>query len=104
MGLTMKSDTLAALSGTFPEHIPSKETLNHPDLIRHVSGLDPFTDTAAALATTWTKLGIDIHPPLPRANAVAPDVPGAGCVDPDTACICRTMPSVSMAARASDRA
>ena len=32
----MRSDVLAALSGVFPSRIPTKETLNHPGLVRRV--------------------------------------------------------------------
>ena len=38
----MKRDVINALSGIIPEKIPSKETLNHPELMKYVSGIDPF--------------------------------------------------------------
>ena len=72
----MKQDVLDALSGRFPKKIPSKETLNHPGIIRHVSGLDVFEDTPRAFDITWRKLGIEIHVPLPKGNASRPKVPG----------------------------
>ena len=72
----MKTDVIDALSGRFPKRIPSKETLNHPELIRRVAGVDVFEDTPRAYETAWRKLGIDVHPPLPRGNAPRPRVPG----------------------------
>lgn len=72
----MKEDVIKALSGEFPGRIPSKETLNHPGLIEHVTGIDPFADTARAYEAAWEKLGIDIHPPLGRENAARAKVPG----------------------------
>lgn len=72
----MKQDVLDALSGKFPERTPSKETLNHPGIINHVSGIDVFEDTPRAYEIAWRKLGIDIHSPLPRGNAPRPKVPG----------------------------
>lgn len=72
----MKRDVIDALSGKFPRRIPSKETLNHPGIIRHVSGLDVFENTHSAFDIAWRKLGIDIHAPRPRQNALRPQVPG----------------------------
>lgn len=66
----MKQDVIDALSGIFPEKIPSKETLNHPDLMKYVSGIDPFEDTPISFEITWEKLGIDIHVAKPKSNAV----------------------------------
>ncbi len=72
----MKRDVLDALSGRRPAKIPSKETLDHPGLIRHVSGVDVYDDTHRAFAAAWRKLGIDIHAALPEGNAPRPKVPG----------------------------
>jgi len=72
----MKQDVLNALSGKFPSLIPSKETLNHPDFIEEITGIDPYKDTPGAFAAAWPALGIDIHVPLPRANSSPPTVSG----------------------------
>jgi hypothetical protein len=71
----VRSDVLAALSGSFPSRIPTKETLNHPGLVRLVSGLDPWDRPAEAFAAAWRKLSIDVHVPAPSA-APRPRVPG----------------------------
>ena len=72
----MKQDVLDALSGRFPERIPSKETLNHPGLISHVAGFDVFDDTPRAFDIAWERLGITMHPGLPEGNAPRPRVVG----------------------------
>ena len=72
----MKQDVLDALAGKFPAKIPCKETLDHPGIIKYISGKDIYEDTPAALEITWRKLGIDIHAPLPEENAPRPRVPG----------------------------
>jgi hypothetical protein len=72
----MKQDVLDALSGKFPQKIPSKETLNHPGIINHVSGLDVYEDTPAAFDIAWRKLGIELHIPLMQKNARRPRLPG----------------------------
>ena len=65
----MKQDVLDALSGRFPNKIPSKETLNHPGIIDLVTGFNVFDDTPQAYDIAWRKLGIDIHSALPGGNA-----------------------------------
>ena len=77
----MKQDVLDALSGKFPRQTPSKETLNHPDIIKHVSGVDVFADTPRAFDIAWRRLGIDIHTALPAGNAPRPKVPGGTWVE-----------------------
>lgn len=72
----MRQDVIDALSGKFPNRIPSKETLNHPGIIKHITGLDVFEDTRRAFEIAWRKLGIDIHVPLPEKNTSKPKVPG----------------------------
>jgi len=72
----MKNDVLNALSGIFPQRIPSKETLNHPEFIEYVSGISTFENTAQAFEIAWQKLGIDIHVPLPKENVSPPKKPG----------------------------
>jgi hypothetical protein len=64
----MKRDVLNALLGIFPERIPCKETLNHPELIEYVTGINPFENTPLAFKIAWKKSGIDIHVPLPNEN------------------------------------
>lgn len=71
----MKQDVLDALSGRYPKKIPSKETLDHPGIINHVSGFDVYENTPEAFEIAWRKLGIDIHVPLPEKNAPRPKVP-----------------------------
>ena len=71
----MKSDILNALSGIFPERIPCKETLNHPEFIEYVTGIDPFQDTSRAFKLAYERLGIDIHMVLPKKNAPLPKEP-----------------------------
>ncbi len=68
----MKSDVIDALSGRFPKHIPSKETLNHPGIMQYVTGINPFENTPDAFEQTWERLSIDIHVAKPTANAVRP--------------------------------
>ena len=72
----MKQDVVDALSGRFPRRIASKETLNHPGIINHASGLDVFQDTSQAFEIAWNALGIDIHPPAPTESAPPPKAPG----------------------------
>lgn len=72
----MKIDIINALSGIFPERIPSKETLNHPEFIEYITGINPFENTPLAFRIAWGKLGIDIHVPLPKENALPPKLPG----------------------------
>ncbi len=72
----MKQDVIDALTGKTPSNVPSKETLNHPALIKHVTGIHPFEDTPAAFQLAYQRLGIDIHMPLPAANAARPQLPG----------------------------
>lgn len=57
----MKQDVIDALSGNFPKTIPSKETLNHPELISQLAGFDVYENTDSAYEIAWRKLGIDIH-------------------------------------------
>jgi hypothetical protein len=63
---------LANLQKSGPEKPPSKETLNHPELIRLASGLDPFSSTAAAYMRAYRALGIDLINRVPEENAPAP--------------------------------
>ena len=58
------------------EKRPSKETLNHPELIRLASGLNPYTRTSEAYLAAYRSLGIDLINRVPEANAPAPLDPG----------------------------
>lgn len=51
---------------------PSKETLNHPGLIRLASGLDPYTQTPRAYLEAYRSLGIDLINRVPEDNAPPP--------------------------------
>lgn len=72
----MRKDVLDALSGRFPEKIPSKETLNHPGLVSLAAGFDVFEDSPRAFEIAWRRLGIDIHVEKPKGNAIRPKRPG----------------------------
>ncbi|MCX7028569.1 MAG: hypothetical protein NTU62_00415 [Spirochaetes bacterium] len=76
----MRQDVIDSLSGVFPSRIPTKETLNHPGLIRRVSGLDPWDHPADAFGEAWRKLSIDVHAAAP-ASATRPQVPGGTWVE-----------------------
>lgn len=72
-GGAVKQDVLALaelLKNT--EKRPSKETLNHPDLIRLATGLDPYTQTANAYREAYHALGIDLINRVPEDNAPPP--------------------------------
>jgi hypothetical protein len=73
----VRRDVIDSLSGVFPSRIPTRETLNHPGLIRRVSGLDPWDRPADAFSEAWWKLSIDVHAAEP-ASAPRPQVPGGG--------------------------
>ena len=75
----MKQDVLDALSGKFPQKIPSKETLNHPELIERVSGVSAYKDTQQAYELAWERLGIDIHASISQ-QAYPPKVPGGSWI------------------------
>jgi hypothetical protein len=64
------------LEGGTPDKKPSKETLNHPDLIRLASGCDPYDNTPAAFVKAYENLGIDIVNMVPEENAHEPARPG----------------------------
>lgn len=72
----MKKDVLALAELKMTEKRPSKETLNHPGLIRLASGLDPYTNTKEAYLKAYESLGIDIINRVPEENAPEPLKPG----------------------------
>jgi len=78
----MLQDVLALADDGTPGRVPgsakrpSKETLNHPGIIRLASGLDPFEETPAAYLAAYRSLGIDLVNRVPEANAPPPLEPG----------------------------
>ena len=72
----MKSDVLSWLEGQTPPKRPSKETLNHTELIALVSGCDPHRQTPEAYRRAYAALGIDIINNVPEENAPTPLAPG----------------------------
>lgn len=73
-GGAVKRDVLALadLQQKNSEKRPSKETLNHPDLIRLATGLDPYTQTPKAYREAYHALGIDLINRVPEENAPVP--------------------------------
>ena len=72
----MRRDVLASLAGKGSAKRPSKETLNHPGLLRLASGIDPREDTRASYQAAYWRLGIDIVNRVPLENASEPLGPG----------------------------
>ena len=61
-----KRDAQDALNLKFPAKLPSKETLNNYDIIRKVSGIDPYEDMETAYCQAVEKLGIDFIAGVPE--------------------------------------
>ncbi len=74
----MKQDVLYRAKGARTEKIPSKETLNHRQLIEWVSGTDVFMDTHQAYLRAYEALGLDLilRVPLKNENASFPTPSG----------------------------
>ncbi len=72
----MLADVLTWACGGQVHKIVSKETLNHPELVGLVSGLDVFRHTSEAYRRAYTALGIDLVNRVPSSNASAPTEPG----------------------------
>ncbi len=72
----MKADLLAWAAGQQPARLISKETLNHPELIELVSGLDVYHQTPEAYRRAYQALGIDLVNRVPLENAPLPTPPG----------------------------
>ena len=72
----MLTDVLAWARGGHAHKVVSKETLNHPELVSPVSGLDVFHHTCEAYSRAYTALGIDLINRVPGGNAPAPTAPG----------------------------
>lgn len=73
----MRDDVIQWAQGRPTAKLPSKETLNHPDLLRLVTGLDPYADTPTAFVRAYEALGIDIINRVPLTNAPPATPPGA---------------------------
>jgi hypothetical protein len=78
-GGAVKSDVLALAElrhrrkeSRDTEKHPSKETLNHPDLINLASGLNCYTNTPEAYLEAYRSLGIDLINRVPEENVPAP--------------------------------
>jgi len=72
----MKCDVLSLSKLEISLKKPSKETLNHPGLIKLASGLDPYDETLMAYLKAYESLGIDIINRVPEKNASQPMKPG----------------------------
>jgi len=72
----MRRDILLWADGVPSTKVASKETLNHPDLIERVSGLDPHRHTPEAYRRSYQALGIDIINRVPLQNAPRPTPEG----------------------------
>lgn len=72
----MKNDFTDWANNCSPNKIISKETLNHSELIRFASGLNPNTDTPAAFREAYRNLGIDLINRVPLENAPTACAPG----------------------------
>ncbi len=68
----MRRDFLDWSAGRPVSKIIAKETLNHRGLIEWASGLDVYTDTAAAYRRAYQRLGIDLVNRVPLTNAPPP--------------------------------
>jgi hypothetical protein len=68
----MRADVLLWAQGKPHQKLISKETLNHPELIALVSGLDPYWQAPAAFNRAYAALGIDLVNRVPLENAPVP--------------------------------
>lgn len=82
-----KADALLWALGKPHEKIVSKETLNHPELIRMVSGLDVYEHTPEAYRRAYQALGIDLINRVPTINAPAPTPAGEVRKHPNGRCL-----------------
>jgi len=55
-----REDALKTLDLKRGSRLSSKETLNHPELMKHLSGKDPFEETEEAYFISIERLGIDL--------------------------------------------
>jgi len=78
----MKADVIAWAKGAPTDKLVTKETLNHPELIELVSGLEVYRHTAEAYRRTYQALGIDIINRVPLENAPDPTPAGSTRLHP----------------------
>ena len=72
----MKTDIIKWAQQDPLAKIPSKETLNHQELIERVSGLDVYSNTPEAYKRAYKALGIDLINRVPLSNAPQPTAQG----------------------------
>lgn len=61
-------DALRTLNLRRGSRLSSKETLNHPELMRHLSGKHPFKETEEACLVSIERLGIDLVTESPSSG------------------------------------
>ncbi len=61
---------LAALNLEGTDRIPSFETVDHPDFIREVSGIDPYKHPIKAYAALYKRLDMDMALLVPTSNRI----------------------------------
>ena len=71
----MLEDVRAWAKGQPNSKLVSKETLNHPQLIERITGLDVYEQTPQAYRRAYEALGIDIINRVPMQNAPPPTPP-----------------------------
>ncbi|HBR19006.1 MAG: hypothetical protein A2Y13_00645 [Planctomycetes bacterium GWC2_45_44] len=71
-GITMKQDVFDWANTKLTSKVISKESLNHPQLIEMVSGLDVYKNTPEAYRRAYQALGIDVINNVPLENAPSP--------------------------------
>ncbi|MHB1191363.1 MAG: hypothetical protein ACYC08_11070, partial [Armatimonadota bacterium] len=81
-----KLEAITWAVGERPSKIVSKETLNHPELIELVSGLNVYADTPEAYRRAYAALGVDIINRVPTANAPTPTPVGQSREHPNGKC------------------
>ncbi|MGI6031393.1 MAG: uroporphyrinogen decarboxylase family protein [Eubacteriales bacterium] len=81
----MYNDVIRTLvQGQIGPKRPSKETLNHREIIQYVSGIDPLENTKDAFRIAYEKLGIDIVNRVPEKVCRPPLAIGETRVYDDT--------------------
>lgn len=70
-----QEDALRTLNLRRGSRLSSKETLNHPELMRHLSGKDPFDETEQAYLISIERLGIDLVAESPNPGWKITDPP-----------------------------
>jgi hypothetical protein len=80
----MRVDVIKWSQGQACAKVISKETLNHPQLIEYVSGLDVYAHTREAYLRAYRATGIDLINRVPLENARLPLVRDERSADPNT--------------------